>query len=307
MTKRIIAAALAVPLALGLAACGGSPPSASMSDIMGDAAFTVQDNKAEADYGEDGAMGAETTVSGASGVDASRIQERKRVKTADLMMETKDFDAAANRFYEIAQSLGGFTQNQNAVAYSASGGRSLKNGSFTLRVPQENYEAALDAVKETARVVSSSMSERDRTADYYDAAARRETLLAQEERLTEMIARAETLEDIIALETRLSDVRYQIESAGAYMADIDQLAAMATINIELSETETGAELTPIPDDFAARMGESFMGGLGATVAFSQGAVIALAGAAVPLVALGMVALVVVVIVITARRRGANGV
>ncbi|MDR1208992.1 MAG: DUF4349 domain-containing protein [Clostridiales bacterium] len=95
-----------------------------------------------------------------------------------------------------------------------------------LRLPQENYEAALDA-----RVVSSSMSERDRTADYYDAAARRETLLAQDERLTEMIARAETLEDIIALETRLSDVRCQIESAGAYMADIDQLAAMSTIEM----------------------------------------------------------------------------
>ena len=52
----------------------------------------------------------------------------------------------------------------------------------------------------------------DITDSYFDAQARLDSLRQQEASLLEILSKAEKLEDVVQLQTALSDVRYQIES-----------------------------------------------------------------------------------------------
>ncbi|MFW5632201.1 MAG: DUF4349 domain-containing protein, partial [Acetivibrio ethanolgignens] len=66
--------------------------------------------------------------------------------------------------------------------------------------------------------------------------------LAEQERLLELLERAETIEDIITLESRLSDVRYQIESMESQLRTMDNQVTYSTVYLFISEV---TRLTPV--------------------------------------------------------------
>ena len=70
---------------------------------------------------------------------------------------------------------------------------------------------------------------------YYDTEARLKTQRTKQERLLALLEKAETMEDIIALESALSDVEYQIEQYSSELNRYDALVAFATFTISLSE------------------------------------------------------------------------
>ena len=83
----------------------------------------------------------------------------------------------------------------------------------------------------------------DVTFQYVDMESHKSALLVEQERLLELMSQAESIDDIITIESRLSDVRYQLESMESQLRTYDNLIDYATISISISEV---VRFTPQP-------------------------------------------------------------
>lgn len=165
------------------------------------------------------------------------LADRKIVKHSDMRLETMEFDQALEDILTVIKDAGGYIQNQQ------SGGRSLytkgdyyeRSAQINARVPADKLDEVANTVGGLCNVVSKSESMDDITDSYFDTAARLESLKIQEERLLEILKKAEKLEDIIQLERALSDVRYEIESYTSSLKRMDSQVSYSYLNITVQE------------------------------------------------------------------------
>lgn len=212
----------------------------------------------------------ETTLQSRSGVDAAQ-QQTKIIYTASLTLETKDYDETRAALEAALAEAGGYMEACDESTYSESA-RSLN---LRLRVPEENYEAFLAAAAETGNLVSRSEQAEDVTAQYMDVAARLENLESQRARLLELQAGAETVADLLEIESSLSDVQYQLESWQRQLDWYDDQVESCTVNVYLNEVKT---YTPSEEGFGQRLTGAFGRGWDAFVEGVQNLVVFLAGA-----------------------------
>ena len=65
----------------------------------------------------------------------------------------------------------------------------------------------------------------------------KKALLAEQESLLSMMEQAESIEDIIAINEQLTDVRYQIESMESQLRTYDNQVDYSTVNLYIDEVE----------------------------------------------------------------------
>ena len=68
-----------------------------------------------------------------------------------------------------------------------------------------------------------------------DTEARISSLQTEYDRLLELLAQAESVDSLISLEARLSDVRYQLESYKSQLRTYDNLVDYSTVSISVSQ------------------------------------------------------------------------
>lgn len=289
--KSWIAAVLAAALFTSIfTGCGASSATGAST------AAVHESNQAQADAGE---VQAVTEAAGAgngqTSLDADALtpqDSRKIVYNATLWLETKQYDQASADLSEAARQAGGYIQNSEMSGSAEKGNRSAY---YTLRVPSEHYSEFLNAAAQAANLTRRSESTQDVTADYVDLEARLSSLEQQRQRLDELAAQAESLEDLLAIENQRTQVQYQIESYTGQMNVLKDQIAYSTVEIYLDEV---TELTPQSPNFASRVAAAFRGswsGFGNAV---QSFVI---GLIYLLPFLLCVAVVVVAIILVARR------
>ena len=82
------------------------------------------------------------------------------------------------------------------------------------------------------------------TSQYYDTQARLTAYQTQEARLLEMMEKAETVEDIITIEEKLTDLRYRIESLQSTLKNWDRQVSYSTISLDVEEVQEYTPETP---------------------------------------------------------------
>ena len=174
---------------------------------------------------------------------ASQQSNRKLIRTVNMSVETKEFDAVMGTLEQRVTELGGYIENMdtyNGSVYSSS--RSSRKASMTARIPAGQLNVFLSEVSEISNVTRRTENVQDVTLDYVDLASHKKTLQAEHDRLLELMERAEYIEDIITIEQRLSNVQYQIESMEAQLRTYDNKVDYSTVNLDVSEVQ---ELTPV--------------------------------------------------------------
>jgi hypothetical protein len=106
---------------------------------------------------------------------------------------------------------------------------------LTIRIPTENYEDFLAGLEGSGRVVSRNVWVDNITRSYYDQKAVLKALEVQEERLLDMMDKAETIEDMIAVEARLTEVQTQLNQARTTLSGMDFDVAYSTVNLTIEE------------------------------------------------------------------------
>ena len=195
----------------------------------------------------------------------------KLIYTANLTIESKDFDAARTALTDAVSAAGGYLESSNESSYTGSS-RTL---SLTIRVPQDNYASFLEAAAQAGNLVDKSEQVQDVTTQYMDIEARLSNLTAQRTRLQELQANAENLSDLLEIESSLSDVQYQIESWQGQLDWYSNQVSCCTVYITLNEVET---LTPTSTSFGAKLLAALRNGWTGFVSGAQAVAVFLVGA-----------------------------
>ena len=184
---------------------------------------------------------------------AQSAQSAKIIYTANLTLESKDYDAARAALDEALADADGYMESSNESTYTGSS-RSL---SLTLRVPQEHYASFLAAAAQAGNLVNRSEQAEDVTSQYVDLEARLANLKAQRTRLQELQASADNLSDLLEIESSLSDVQYQLESYQSQLDWYSDQVECCTVYISLDEVQT---YTPVDESFASRLRNALLDG-----------------------------------------------
>lgn len=169
---------------------------------------------------------------------------RKLITTMNINVETESFDELMGNLERQIAALGGYIENSDqwngSVDYY---GKRIndRNASLTIRIPTERLDSFLTIVEESSNITSKGRSVEDVTLAYVDLESHKKALLTAQERLLELLEKAETVEDLIAVEEKLTDVRYQLESMESQLRTYDNRINYSTVCLYIQEV---TRLTP---------------------------------------------------------------
>ena len=259
--KKILSVFLcAVLIAMLLCGCGGSSKTESAPHM--DAAKA---GGSSASYAVNGSVGwtmdeaAEAPMAmepkAESQTGSSLPANVKLIYRANIDMESTEFDKALDGLNELVERMGGYYENSELNNYST-----YRRGYYVVRLPAENFEAFLSAVGELCQVNNLSRSAEDISEYYYDTESRLATQQTKLARLQDLLRQAEDMEDIITLESAISETELVIEQLTGTLRKYDSLVGYSTVNISLSEVYKLTEVTEPAIGFGAKLGQAFRTG-----------------------------------------------
>ncbi len=193
---------------------------------------------------EEEAGGGTGSLQEEGGQDAVAAPEtsRKLIKTVNISAETEDFDTLVPALQKQVEALGGYIESisiYDVNSYYVENQRVKQRcASLTARVPKEKLDDFLAQFGEQVNVTSRSENVEDVTLRYVDLESHKKALLTEQERLLALMEKAETVEDIIAIESRLSEVRYQLESMESQLRTYDNQIDYSTLYLNLEEVRS---------------------------------------------------------------------
>lgn len=313
----VIAVAAIIAPSIGplVSGSGGAADDSAIApaDELGGAEGGVADSPVEMQ-----APDASTESSESSARDSSLAEgtaDRDIITTASAAVTVDDVEAAARTISDAAIARGGYVESMNLSADGApssavdpSSGvvydtmpypypQPPGNTWITVRVPSDQLTGLVDELAEVGDVTASSVNRQDVTEQTVDLAARIEAAQASVDRLTSLMAQAESVADLIAAESALSERQALLESYQQQLEMLETQVAMSTLTVTLApEIET---VTADPAGF----GDGLVAGWNGLVATLNGIVVAL-GFLLPWLAVAAVAALIVwgIVRIVRRRR-----
>ena len=239
--KKLTALLLTMCLLLTLTACGGSAaPTANK--------YASQEMAAEAPAAMDMAVSEEAIeyeMKAESGTGSTQLPEnRKWIITVDMTAETEDLDGCLAAVDQRIASLQGYVEDQNVHNGSTYSSRRYRSANLTVRVPAKDVDKFTEEVSGIANVVSQSLRREDITLSYVATESRVKALETEEARLLELMEQAETMADLLEIEARLTDVRYELENRASQLRLYDNQVDYATIYLFIEEVQ---EYTPVAE------------------------------------------------------------
>ena len=217
------------------------------------------------------------------------------ITTVELTVTVTKPVEAADDAARIVDRFGGSVsyRNERTATDDAPGSAQL-----TLRIPSAKLTQALDELKSLGVARDTSINAVDVTAESTDLDARITSLQTSVDRLLTLMAQATSTENLLAVESALSDRQANLESLQAQKRNLDNQVQLSTVHLNLmSERDTPPEE---PDTFWTGL----VAGWTAFVGFWAGVLVAI-GVLVPwLIAAGLITLIVLTWVKLARRRSA---
>lgn len=181
------------------------------------------------------------------------LQNKKLIVNGYMNVETANFDETIEILNRNVEEYGGYIQSSSINAYSA-------NGRFfdaTIRIPADKYQDFINKAKENGNVTYYNESVEDITETYSDLQARLKSLKSEEEKVLKFYDQATNLEELMSVEARLTDIRYQIDSIETNIKNYDLLVNYSTLNISIQETKV---YTNTKTSFFSRIGMAFSNG-----------------------------------------------
>lgn len=201
------------------------------------------------------AAGGNTAGASSSDSAAAAKAARKLIRTVNLNVETTEFDDLLASITQFVDASGGYIEQSDLSGRSISGGSGRRYASVTARVPSNRVDAFLSQMNEKSNVTYRSENVQDVTLQYTDIESRKKSLTIEQERLWELLEKADSLDAVIALEERLSEIRYELERFESQLRTYDNQVDYSTVYISIDEV---AVFTPTePDSVMTRIQKGF--------------------------------------------------
>ena len=274
MKQKSYICAILAALFLAMSACGASSANSAM-DMADVAAAEPAEAPAmeevatedayteEAGAVENAAAGGTTESTGLiQGAETGNLAD-KIIYTAYANLETTDLDQSIDTLNGLVEQYGAFLESSSVTGNNlldiAAGYTYGRCADFTLRVPKEHYSDFTSALDTVGNVTNLTSDAENITAQYSDVETQVKAYDTQEQRLLEIMAQADTVEDMITLESRLSEVRMEKDRLETQLQNWDRQVDYSTVTISLTEVQ---ELTPEPPaeepTYMEQLGQTFM-------------------------------------------------
>ena len=278
MKRKILAGLLAACMVLAAAGCGSSSVSQAEYNAAVDEAGNYDtesgdigyDSSESLEYSSDSDMDAADTAENSSGEDILSGSEQpaaesseKIIYTADIDMETLEYSDTVKAIEDKIDSCGGiisFQQESDSnynwyiAGSSKSGTRSM---TVSVMIPAEKYKDFISGLAEAGQVTSRSMNAENITRSYNDTQVYIQSLEKENERLLAMMDQADEMEDMLAIERRISEVSTSLSQYRSQLSVMDSQIKYSTVNINITEVAEYTESNDSGLSFGSRMIRAF--------------------------------------------------
>jgi len=178
---------------------------------------------------------------------------QKLIRKIWLEAETEDMNGLLSSVEERIEALSGYVEARQVRNGSAYSGKRYRYAELTIRIPAQQLDAFVDSVKEHSNITDARETTDDVTLSYVEQESRVVALETEQTRLLELLAKAESMEDILKIESRLTEIRGQLEKVKSQLRVYDNQINYGTVYLNITEV---TEYTPVtePETLWERMG-----------------------------------------------------
>lgn len=183
----------------------------------------------------------------------SELEPEKVIVNIHLNFETTEFDKTNSSLMQIIEKNKAYVENSNISYNQYYGSKNYRQGYYSIRVPKDavsNFRKELSGI---GNMISENVSKEDATKQYRDTASRLKVVEAKEQRLLELLNKAQKIEDIIALENQLTDTIYEKEQLKSTLLHIDDQVDYSTIYLNIQEVDRLSNLETVETTFGTRL------------------------------------------------------
>ena len=194
----------------------------------------------EADFSNAKAAGNVSTAATAATGESTNLTGaaagRKIIKNGNLSIQTREFDTFMENLNQTILAMGGYVES-SGINGNSYGRRTMRSADITVRIPADQLDAFCDQVSDIGNVTYKNLYTRDVTLTYVDLESHVKALRTEQQTLIDLLKKAQTVEDIILIQNRLSDVLYEIESYESTLRTFDDQIAYSSVNLNIQEVE----------------------------------------------------------------------
>lgn len=201
-------------------------PAADYRDVLYDSADSAVAESVAPNKTETGS----TTGSGG-------VKNQKLIRTMHVEAETDDLDALLVKLDSQILALNGYVESKSIQNGSYSSRSTYRTATLTIRVPAEQLDSFLFHVKGLTNIVSQRETADDITLSYVATASRITALETEQQRLLELLAKADNMSDLLMIEQRLTDVRTELEEVTSQLRLYDNLVDYGTIHLSVTQVQ----------------------------------------------------------------------
>jgi len=159
----------------------------------------------------------------AASIDAARMLVWK----AHITVQVWNISNAVQQATAMTKKQGGFVE--------ASVERENQSTRMTLRIPAKVFVSSLGHFEALGTVVYRNVGSTDFTENYIDTDARLKNQIALRDKMKNLLAKATTIADTLAIEKELSRVQANIDSMESNLKSLRGQIAYATLELELKQ------------------------------------------------------------------------
>lgn len=290
MIRKNITAAAILTLALCLGGCSSSYNASSSpkgssdyaAEESADSAGYYDEAQSAADEAYEGEEGAGTRDNGETD-SALRAQDgQKIVYRADVSMQTLEYDKTVSSIRKKIKEMGGFSESESEYDknydwyYESSASRNTRTLNITARIPSEKFEAFLNSLSGDGKIMSKSVNAENISQTYANKESYKKALEKEQERLLAMMDKAQTIDEMIAVEARLSEVERQLNTYKTDLAAMDKDVEYSTISLNVEEVKRYTEQAQT-FTFREKVGFAFNDAISSFKDFCEGIILYVVG------------------------------
>lgn len=193
------------------------------------------------------------------GIEGSGLagQERKKIKNISLIAETLTYEESIQMIEAEIAACGGYAEELE-VSGKDYNKYALRSAQYVIRIPASVQQEFVEKISKDVNILSRTEQVEDITARYTDIEAHKAALQAEQERLLELVKSAEDIEILLAIETKLTDIRYELEGYAAQLRNYDNQVEYSTVRLSLREVIEVTETEIVELTVWQKMGDGLM-------------------------------------------------
>jgi hypothetical protein len=228
-----LAAATAAALLLTLTACssaGGGSTADTASRAGAGGSVALQDAGGAAEAPSSASGGKDSVARNAADTSGDLVEQQALIKTGAVSLRSDDVGQTRFDVQALVDQHDGEVSDDRTETDKT--GAPLRSR-MVLRVPAGEFDAVMSGLAKAAQLVSTTSSSEDVTTQLIDVNARIKAQQDSVDRVRQLLARAQSIRDIMAIESELSQRQADLDSLTQQQAYLKDQTSLSTIRVSI--------------------------------------------------------------------------